>query len=138
MKYSFDEHDGKVTLPLSPPGETPRAEHWRSMLTKVGGWDNELAAVPAGGVRKLIEEFGNLERDLQQSQTMLQGSERINAELREELRRAQERCEELEEVLATARIHIANRGAFRSHADMLYAIDVTLNGAAASGPKEGG
>lgn len=56
-------------------------------------------------------------------------------QLERELRRAQERCEELEEVLATARIHIANRGAFRSHVDMLYAIDTALTDAAASGPK---
>lgn len=29
---------------------------WRDDLGKVGGWDNELRMVPAGGVRKIIED----------------------------------------------------------------------------------
>ena len=37
-----------------PEGEGPK--DYRKMLDEVGGWDNELASVPAGGVREVIEE----------------------------------------------------------------------------------
>jgi len=33
---------------------------YRKMLDEVGGWDNELAAVPAGGVREVVEEVESL------------------------------------------------------------------------------
>jgi len=41
-----------------------RSAKWRKMLSDVGGYDNELAAVPASGVRKLIDEFDQLETEL--------------------------------------------------------------------------
>lgn len=37
---------------------------WRQQLEEVGGYENDLVGVPAGGVRKLIEEREELERHL--------------------------------------------------------------------------
>lgn len=37
---------------------------WRDDLQKIGGWDNELVAVPAGTVRKMIERGEALEAAL--------------------------------------------------------------------------
>lgn len=33
-----------------------RIRGWRAKLEATGGWDNELASVPAGGVRSIIED----------------------------------------------------------------------------------
>jgi hypothetical protein len=34
-----------------------KAKKWREDLEKVGGWDNEMVTVPAGAVRKIIEDL---------------------------------------------------------------------------------
>lgn len=34
-----------------------RAKYWRDELAKVGGWENEMVSVPAGAVRKIIEDL---------------------------------------------------------------------------------
>ena len=38
--------------------------NYRKQLEDVGGWDNELVSVPAGGVRKIIEELEATQREL--------------------------------------------------------------------------
>lgn len=34
-----------------------KALKWRADLEKIGGWDNEMVSVPAGAVRKIIEDL---------------------------------------------------------------------------------
>lgn len=54
-----------------------RHKTWRQKLEEVGGWENEMVSVPAGAVRKIIEDLEAHEREL----------ERVKAE-RDGLRRA--------------------------------------------------
>lgn len=40
-------------------------KNYRKMLEELGGWDNELVQVPAGGVREVIEDLEALEARIQ-------------------------------------------------------------------------
>ena len=38
-------------------GEGTISKSWREQLTEIGGYENELIGVPAGSVRKIIQEL---------------------------------------------------------------------------------
>lgn len=39
------------------PDFIAKARKWHGDLEKIGGWDNEMVNVPAGAVRKIIEDL---------------------------------------------------------------------------------
>jgi len=43
---------------------TPKSDVWMANLRKVGGLENSLVSIPAGGVVKIINEFAETEREL--------------------------------------------------------------------------
>lgn len=45
--------------------------NWRKNLEDMGGYENELVAVPAGGVRLLIAEFEDLQKQLAEREKQL-------------------------------------------------------------------
>ena len=44
--------------------DTPKADKWREELREVGGMDNALVGIPAGGVREIIDALAESERAL--------------------------------------------------------------------------
>jgi hypothetical protein len=51
--------------------------NWRKNLEDMGGYENELVAVPAGGVRLLIAEFEDLQKQLAEREKQLANAVKI-------------------------------------------------------------
>lgn len=44
---------------------------WREKLTDVGGYDNELLGIPAGGVREMVDEIERLSAEVKSLKAIL-------------------------------------------------------------------
>jgi len=44
--------------------DTPKANKWREQLREVGGMNNRLVGIPAGGVREIIDDLAETESAL--------------------------------------------------------------------------
>lgn len=69
------------------PKATVGPKDYRKMLEEVGGWDNEMASVPAGGVREVVEGVESLRARVTQYETMMMSLPRFD-QLRETMTRA--------------------------------------------------
>jgi hypothetical protein len=76
-----------------------RLRSYRAKLAEVGGWDNELVQVPAGGVRPLIEHGEQAAAELERLAALLEQKEARIRQLEKESAKLHERIDYLDAVL---------------------------------------
>lgn len=77
--------------------------NWRKQLAEIGGYDNELVGVPAGTVRKMVDEIDELRAALAQKDEAITYHENHFANLKIEYDDLYDEHEKLEAALAAPR-----------------------------------